>query len=70
MYIEVSRTFLRCRGHVVFVSIFYARNANFRHNFKGHLGLSNQTLNVTWSEFQEGLLNVGGLGMIQLHYTL
>ena len=27
-------------------------------------GLSNQILDVTWSEFQEGLLNVGNLGMI------
>ena len=35
---------------------------HFVHNLEGYL--SNQILNVTWSEFQEGLFNVGGLGMI------
>ena len=35
---------------------------HFVHNLEGYL--SNQILNVTWSEFQEGLLNEGNLGMI------
>ena len=35
---------------------------HFVHNLEGYL--SNQILNVTWSEFQEGLLNVGNLSMI------
>ena len=35
---------------------------HFVHKLEGYL--SNQIVNVTWSEFQEGLLNVGNLGMI------
>ena len=34
----------------------------FVHKLEGYL--SNQIVNVTWPEFQEGLLNVGNLGMI------
>ena len=41
---------------------------HFRHNFEGYL--SNQILNVPWSEFQEGLLNVSNLDRIWPHYTL
>ncbi|RMX47184.1 hypothetical protein pdam_00022257 [Pocillopora damicornis] len=37
---------------------------HFVHNLEGYL--SNQILNVTWSEFQEGLLNVRSLD--DLHY--
>ena len=41
---------------------------HFRHNFEGYL--SNQILNVPWSEFQEGVLNVSNLDRIWPHYTL
>ena len=39
--------------------LFRHEMQHFVHNLEGYL--SNQILNVTWSEFQEGLLNVGEL---------
>ena len=56
------RIFLQCCHHVFVVSFFRHEMQHFVHNLEGYL--SNQILNVTWSEFQEGLLNVGDLGMI------
>lgn len=49
------------------LQLFRHEMQHFVHNLEGYL--SNQILNVTWSEFQEGLLNVRSLDNLHNQHT-